>query len=97
MGKSSQTTTAKKPVKKKRVNKSFAAWLKGTGPGNWRWDLPHQRFICEELERITRGETQRSMVFMPPRHGKSELVTIRYAAWRIACDPKLNIILASYS
>lgn len=86
------------PAEKKKVSRSFAAWLKQSGgPGRWKWDLPHQRLVCKKLERVTRGETQRMMVFMPPRHGKSELVTIRYAAWRIARDPKLNIILASYS
>ncbi|MEZ5422934.1 MAG: phage terminase large subunit [Pyrinomonadaceae bacterium] len=105
MGKASQTTKAKKadeaqaekPAKKKRINTNFASWLKGSGPKGWKWDLPHQRFVCEKLDQVTRGEAQRLMVFMPPRHGKSELVTIRYAAWRIARDPKLNIILASYS
>ncbi len=34
---------------------------------------------------------------MPPRHGKSETVTIRYTAWRLERDPKLNIILGSYN
>ncbi|MBX7061105.1 MAG: phage terminase large subunit [Pyrinomonadaceae bacterium] len=87
----------KKPVARKRVNKEFAVWLKGSGPTKWKWDLPHQRYICEKLDKVTSGETKRMMVFMPPRHGKSELVTIRYAAWRIARDPKLNIILASYN
>ncbi len=36
------------------------------------------------------------MIFMPPRHGKSELVTVRYTAWRLRQDPSLNVILASY-
>ncbi len=37
------------------------------------------------------------MIFMPPRHGKSETVTIRYSAWRLENDPKLNIIVGSYN
>jgi predicted phage terminase large subunit-like protein len=37
------------------------------------------------------------MIFMPPRHGKSEMVTIRYTAWRLLQNPKLNVILASYN
>lgn len=86
-----------KPAARKSVSKTFATWLKRSGPRKWKWDLPHQSLVCEKLDRVTSGETQRLMVFMPPRHGKSELVTIRYAAWRIARDPKLNIILASYS
>ena len=37
------------------------------------------------------------MIFMPPRHAKSETVTIRYLAWRLELDPKMNIILGSYN
>ena len=37
------------------------------------------------------------MIFMPPRHAKSETVTIRYSAWRLEKDPTLNIILGSYN
>ena len=37
------------------------------------------------------------MIFMPPRHGKSETVTVRYSAWRLEQDPTMNIILGSYN
>lgn len=34
---------------------------------------------------------------MPPRHSKSETVTVRYIAWRMIRDPKMNVILGSYN
>lgn len=34
---------------------------------------------------------------MPPRHGKSEMVTFRYTAWRLSQDPSLNVIIGSYN
>lgn len=34
---------------------------------------------------------------MPPQHGKSQHTTIRYAAWRLVCDPSLRIGIASYN
>jgi hypothetical protein len=37
------------------------------------------------------------MIFMPPRHGKSELVTVRYAGWRLWNDPKMKVIVSSYN
>ncbi len=37
------------------------------------------------------------MIFLPPRHSKSETVTVRYSAWRLEKDPSLNIILGSYN
>ena len=46
--------------------------------------------------RSTRGSA-RGDGFLPPRHGKSELVTVRYAAWRLERDPGTRIIIGSYN
>ena len=72
----------------------FHAWLK-TQPGMWNWDWRHQRYIYKYLKRVTDGSCKRLMIFLPPRHGKSELVTVRYSAWRLSRDPSLNVILGS--
>jgi hypothetical protein len=74
----------------------FKAWLKRVSP-NMEWDLPHQEYLYSHLKRVTEGSCKRLMVFMPPRHGKSELVTARYTAWRIREDPSMNVILGSYN
>ena len=37
----------------------------------------------------------RLMVFMPPRHGKSELVSVRFPAWFLGRNPDMRVILAS--
>ena len=73
----------------------FHTWLK-TLPSIWDWDARHQLYLYEHLQRVTDGTCKRLMIFMPPRHGKSELVTVRYTAWRLRQDPSLNVILASY-
>ena len=75
---------------------SFQAWLK-TLPGVWNWDLRHQLYLYEHLQKVTDGECKRLMIFMPPRHGKSELVTVRYAAWRLKQKPSTRVILSSYN
>lgn len=81
----------------KRPGKAeFPKWLKETMP-LWRWNWRHQRFLYEKLHRVTTGKCKRLMIFMPPRHAKSETVTVRYSAWRLEKDPKLNIILGSYN
>jgi predicted phage terminase large subunit-like protein len=36
------------------------------------------------------------MVFEPPRHGKSEMLTIRYPVWRMERDPEMRCIIGSY-
>ena len=75
---------------------SFAEWLKAEMDG-WTWDWPHQLLIYEMLDRITNGDSKRLMIFMPPRHSKSETVTVRYTAWRIRRTPEMNVILGCYN
>jgi predicted phage terminase large subunit-like protein len=57
----------------------------------------HHRLIAEKLEAIERGEIQRLMIFMPPRHGKSELATKRFPAWFLGRNPDRQVIQASYN
>ena len=54
------------------------------------------RTICDKLERVERGECKRLMIFTPPRHGKSELVSKRLESWMLGRSPKKQIISASY-
>ncbi|MEJ7625101.1 MAG: phage terminase large subunit [Pyrinomonadaceae bacterium] len=74
----------------------FLEWLKKVSP-SMTWEWKHQVYIYKRLRRVSDGLCKRLMIFLPPRHGKSELVTVRYAAWRLKQDPKLNIILSSYN
>lgn len=37
------------------------------------------------------------MLFLPPRHGKSETVTIRYPVWRLQKDPEMRVVVAAYN
>ena len=54
------------------------------------------RLICEKLEAVERGEIRRLMIFTPPRHGKSELVSRRFPAWYLGRRPERQFISASY-
>ena len=73
----------------------FPQWLRHTSP-TWDWDAHHLRVLADTLDRVTRGEIRRLMIWMPPRHGKSETVTVRYAAWRLRRDPRTRIIIGAY-
>ncbi len=57
----------------------------------------HHILIAEKLEAVERGELDRLMIFMPPRHGKSELASKRFPAWYLGRNPGRQIITASYS
>lgn len=89
-----------KPAHRKRQRNrnrhTFERWLSQSFP-EWNWAWRYQRYIYQQLADVTSGKCKRLMIFMPPRHGKSEMVTVRYTAWRLLQDPKLNVILGSYN
>lgn len=58
---------------------------------NW-----HHRELCKVLDKFINGEIRRLMVFMPPRHGKSELVSRRLPAYILGIQPDSRIIATSY-
>jgi predicted phage terminase large subunit-like protein len=57
----------------------------------------HHKLIADKLEAVERGEIDRLMIFMPPRHGKSELASKRFPAWCLGRNPRRQIIAASYN
>lgn len=44
-----------------------------------------------------RGENVRLMIFMPPRHGKSDQATQKFPSWALGKSPELPIMVSSYS
>ena len=56
--------------------------------------------ICEELdnflEQVAVRQSPRLMIFVPPRHGKTELVSRRFPAYAFGKHPDLSLIATSY-
>lgn len=75
----------------------FEDWLQDTAPDSWKWRWQYQQYIQAHLEQLTAGHLDRLMLFLPPRHGKSEMVTIRYPVWRIEREPTTRVIIGAYS
>lgn len=57
----------------------------------------HHRLIANELERVERGEIDRLMLLVAPRHGKSELASRRLPAWYLGRQPDKQFISVSAS
>lgn len=55
------------------------------------------RVIAQSCERLVRGEIKNLMVFMPPQHGKSEIISRQFPAWALGRDPNVKIAGCSYS
>lgn len=58
---------------------------------------PHHRLVAEHLEAVERGDIDRLVITMPPRHGKSELASVHFPAWFLGRNPDCRIIAASYA
>lgn len=59
---------------------------------NW-----HHKVLTEKLEAVERGEIRRLIVNMPPRAGKSTLVSTYFPAWYLGKHPDREVVIASYS
>jgi predicted phage terminase large subunit-like protein len=57
---------------------------------------PYIEAMCYQLERLQRGEIRRLIITVPPRHGKSELVSVAFIAWVMGLDPTAKFMVASY-
>lgn len=78
----------------RKAKQSLLAFTEYTNPAYA--SAHHHRLIAEKLEAVERGDIDRLMIFMPPRHGKSELASVRFPAWYIGRNPSHQIICASY-
>src|SRR3990167_9107629 len=86
---------AKELLKRSLARKGLISFTEYALPGYET--AGHHRKIADHLEAVERGEIDRLMIFMPPRHGKSELASKRFPAWCLGRQPRRQIIAASYN
>lgn len=75
---------------------TFERWLAETSP-TFPWHYPYLRHVRGYLDRVTAGEINKLMVFLPPRHYKSEMMTVRYAAYRMEQRRGEQVIIGAYN
>lgn len=68
---------------------------KNSGAGAW---IParHLLYISQKVARAIAKGNGRVIVMIPPRHGKSELLSVNTPPWVLDRDPRNEIILTSY-
>jgi predicted phage terminase large subunit-like protein len=71
---------------------SFVLWMMPEYNVNW-----HHRALCAKLDALQRGEIKKLAVFMPPQHGKSQLVSRFFPAYLLGKNPDLKIASCSYN
>lgn len=74
---------------------SFSHFL---GYSNPKYQLEwFHRVIAEHCQMLLEGKIKNLMVFVPPQHGKSEIISRNFPAWALGRDPDLKIASCSYS
>ncbi len=69
--------------------------------GTWK-TAPHLELLCELLMEAEQHVQEQHdaplliMVFMPPRHGKSEVISRYFPAWFLGRNPDKEVITTSY-
>jgi predicted phage terminase large subunit-like protein len=62
----------------------------------YRAEAAHE-LIARTVDRVISGEIKRLMIFAPPQHGKSELVSVRLPAFWLGRRPDDPVLLSSYA
>ena len=57
----------------------------------------HHRLLADMLMSIEQGQKDRICVNIPPRHGKSNLVSIMYPAWFLGRNPNKKVMMVSHT
>lgn len=77
------------------ARQSLLAYAIGMIP---RYETPaHLELLAEKLEAVERGEIKRLMVFMPPRHGKSNQASEVFPAWYLGRKPDRQVMFTTYA
>lgn len=76
------------------ASENLAAYIRLQWP-NWIRGR-HIEELLKALQRVERGEIDRLIVLMPPRHSKSVSVSQFFPAWYLGRHPDRDIICASY-
>lgn len=75
------------------VSPAFLAYK--LSKGEWQ-PADHLLLLNKYLVEVATGKIKNLMIFMPPRHGKSELTSKYFPAWYLSRFPNKRVILTSY-
>src|SRR4051812_38403161 len=77
------------------ARKNYSFYCEMVHWGNYK-PAKHHFLLCNALERVTNGTLRKLMVFMPPRHGKSQTITETYPSYYLGRYPDKKVMCISY-
>jgi predicted phage terminase large subunit-like protein len=80
---------------KNEINNDFLKFVKSVWPDFIQGE--HHKKISDQFNRLAKGDINRLIINMPPRHTKSEFASFLLPAWMIGKNPKLKIIQTTHT
>ena len=90
----SASEAATELLHRRRMRSNLLAFTQQTHPAyraSW-----HHAVLCDHLQQWAANPGSRLVVSMPPRHGKSQLVSRHLPAWLLGKCPDENVLICSY-
>lgn len=78
-----------------RLRNNYMAYVEHVHRGKWK-PAKHLEHVCQHIEAVERGEIERLIICLPPRHSKSQTVTETLPSWFIGKNPDRRVIEVSY-
>ena len=78
------------------ARRSYIRYCTTVHHGAWQAGKPHE-LVTAKLEEAARGNISRLMIWMPPQHGKSMMITETYPSYFLGRNPDKRVIIASYN
>ena len=79
----------------KQSRERFALYLNYSNPDYER--MWFHTLIADKCQSLFEGFINKLMIFVPPQHGKSEIVSRKFPSWAFGKNPSCKIIECSYS
>lgn len=78
------------------ARRSYIRYCTHVHRGAWSAGPPHE-LITSRLEEVARGNIKRLMIWMPPQHGKSMMITETFPSYYLGKNPRDRAIIGSYN
>lgn len=75
-----------------RLFRQFLSYVNPNYERQW-----YHTLIANRCQDLLEGRIKNLMIFIPPQHGKSEIVSKNFPAWAFGRNPNLKIVGCSYS
>ncbi len=86
---------------RRSMKKNFRSFFKGTEPKEPYYYGSHTYMLLDKLQevmdKVEAGKNAYVIINMPPRHGKSDVVSRRFPPWTLIRHPEWEFILSSYN